>query len=455
MKLTWSLGLAVLGASLSAPFAPRARGEDLHEAWAIGLNVDGRLRAAQDTTRAAALDTSSAKSARLPQLSTTNLPAFLTTPLGLPISGAAAARSGFSPTGQSSFMVSLTTATVPIYTGGRIKNTIEANRFQTNAAHAEEQATTLDVKLDIARAYVSVLRSGRGVQVAVSNVQSLKSQVRDVANLVDQGRAIRNDLLAAQVSLSNAEQREIQQKTALDIAWATYNRLLGRPLEVVVRLTDLAVGPAPGEVKDLAEKAIRTAIPEAGALSEDEVRSMIDRALAGRPELAQLGEQAMAMRSQADVQRASVRPQASFVAANIYQNTQIIRAPDFGAAAFTVSWNFFDGGQARKKAQAMDARALGLMNQRADRASRIALEVRTAWLTIYETRKRIPVTRAAIAQAEENLRVARSRYLVQRGTNTEVLDAETLRITSYDNYYNAVYDAVLAEFNLHRAIGDL
>ena len=39
--------------------------------------------------------------------------------------------------------------------------------------------------------------------------------------------------------------------------------------------------------------------------------------------------------------------------------------------------------------------------------------------------QRIPVARAAIVQAEENLRVARGRYLQQRGTNTEVLDAET------------------------------
>lgn len=65
------------------------------------------------------------------------------------------------------------------------------------------------------------------------------------------------------------------------------------------------------------------------------------------------------------------------------------------------------------------------------------------------------MTRAAIVQAEENLRVARSRYLQQRGTNTEVLDAETVRIQSYDNYYSALYDAIQADFELHRAVGDI
>jgi outer membrane protein len=69
--------------------------------------------------------------------------------------------------------------------------------------------------------------------------------------------------------------------------------------------------------------------------------------------------------------------------------------------------------------------------------------------------RRIPVARAAIIQADENLRAARGRYLQQRGTKTEVLDAETSRVQRYDNYYNALYDTILADFDLHRAVGDL
>ena len=53
------------------------------------------------------------------------------------------------------------------------------------------------------------------------------------------------------------------------------------------------------------------------------------------------------------------------------------------------------------------------------------------------------------------VRVARGRYLQQRGTNTEVLDAEAARVQSYDNYFNAVYDAIVAGFDLRRAVGDI
>ena len=85
----------------------------------------------------------------------------------------------------------------------------------------------------------------------------------------------------------------------------------------------------------------------------------------------------------------------------------------------------------------------------------IALEVRQKWLDLQTAMHRVEAVRQATAQAEENLRVARDRYQHQVGTNTEVLDAETLRLQAYTNFYNSTYEAVLADLRLRRAIGNL
>ncbi len=450
-------GIVLTAAVLSVLWpSARARAEDLWQAWDIALRVDKALEASRDTSRAAGFDASAARSERLPQLATANLPTFLTSGLSFPgaPSGGTGTGAGAAPKGQQNFMISLTTATVPIYTGGRIRNTIDVRQYDLNAARADESREMLDLKLDVASSYVGVLRAMRSLQVAKSSVVSLGAQVKDVSNLVDQGRGIRNDLLAAQVSLANAQQREIQQKNNLDVAWATYNRLLCRPLDFFVPLADLTA-EVPPSAKPGAESSAVAGSGEALALDEQQFNALTAKALAMRPELAGLNEQALSLRSQAHAERASTKPQASFFVANIYQNTQFIATPDFGAAGFSVSWTMFDGGRARKRSTALNLRASSVNNQHADLASQIALQVRTAWLSTYETRRRIPVTRAAIQQSEENLRVARNRYLAQRGTNTEVLDAETLRVQSYNNYFNAVYDAVNADFNLHRSVGDL
>jgi outer membrane protein TolC len=83
------------------------------------------------------------------------------------------------------------------------------------------------------------------------------------------------------------------------------------------------------------------------------------------------------------------------------------------------------------------------------------LQVRTRWLDLQQARRRIPVARLAIAQAEENTHVITDRYRHQLSTYTEVLDAETRRIQSLSSFYNAIYDENLAGFRLHRAVGDL
>ena len=85
----------------------------------------------------------------------------------------------------------------------------------------------------------------------------------------------------------------------------------------------------------------------------------------------------------------------------------------------------------------------------------IRLQVRQTWLDMDESSKRIDVAEGTLGQADENLRVTRNRYLEGIGTNTEVLDAENMRLTSYVRYESATHDAALSVIRLHYAIGDL
>jgi outer membrane protein TolC len=99
--------------------------------------------------------------------------------------------------------------------------------------------------------------------------------------------------------------------------------------------------------------------------------------------------------------------------------------------------------------------AAAVSRERANLESLIELAVRQAWLDVEQTRQLIGVSEAAVAQAEENLRVVRDRYRNGEGTNTEVLDAETLWLSSRSNFDTARHDAALAEFRLARAVGAL
>ena len=209
LPVRWGAWLALIVTTLQGA----AHGENLQEAWQIALGSNQQLLSSRQTSEATGFDLAASRRERLPTIQSLNAEAFLFRPLSLTGfgSGSSTASSGSQAQGtaQSDFTFSVVAAAVPLYSGGRIRNTIEANQAQVSAARADECRTALDLKLDVARSYVSVLRAGRTLAVSRSNVQNLAAHAHDVSNLVEHGRAIRNDLLAAQVALANARQREI------------------------------------------------------------------------------------------------------------------------------------------------------------------------------------------------------------------------------------------------------
>jgi outer membrane protein TolC len=312
----------------------------------------------------------------------------------------------------------------------------------------------MDLKLTVAEAYVGVLRARKSLEVARSNVEQLTSFAQDVRNRREQGLAIRSEELAAEVSLANARLAEIQARTALESAWATYNRYLCRPLTETTELEELTTIPPTADWKRLAEDAVKE-ISSVSASNEEEVNDLTLRALGSRPELVGLSEQARAYGAQAEATRAGIRPQVGFSMGFIYLGSNNQVPQGIGAATFYADWTITDSGATRRRAAATRQQGRAAYKRRADTAADIALQVRTRWLDLQQARKRVPVARLAIVQAEENINVVTDRYRQQLSTYTEVLDAETRHITSLSNFYNAVYDESLAMFRLRRAVGDL
>lgn len=404
--------------------------QTLQQAWDIALKVDHGIKAAEAETAAAAQQLQAARSARLPVVSVT---AGYTV-----LDNEPASRANLGPTpsefpiGEKDSLSYQASAILPLYTSGRISRGIDAADASLLASRTQSAVQTLDLKLQVAEAYVGVLRAAEGLRVASSHVDSLKAHARDVANMYEQGMVSRNDLLSAQVALADASQAAIKAQNALDIARAAFNRLLGRPLHQTVALDELEP-VAPGETLDV--------------LSE--------RALDQRHELHALQAQISALHHQAAAVRAGAGPQLALSGGYGYQQNRYTVHEGQWSVNLGLQWQVFDGGLIRHQAAASERQAAALQEQHDDLASRITLQVRQYWLDVQETRKRIEVTAKAIAQAEENLKVNRDRYENGLSTNTEVLDAETLRTRSQGNHASAIYDAVLATLRLQRAAGEL
>lgn len=407
--------------------------ENLTQALDLAVTADLKMSASQRQVDAAASTAQAARALALPQVSVEALYTRLSdqpamnldlSKFGLPAT--------VLPLSDSEFGAYRLGATLPLYTGGRINHAINAADQGLAAAKQETSRLAQDVRLNAAQAYANVLRASHLLTVAESNVGTLEAHERDVTNIHDQGLVALNDVLAVRVALANARQDRIRVENALDVARAAYNQQLGRELDQLVVLDEVDV------------------IDHVDALAAD-----TERALEQRTELKALEHQAQALRSQADAARGAERPQVALsVGYNHLDNSHLAREGVW-SAMLGMQWRLFDGGLAAHQAAALDAKAAAADDLRREARTLIALQVRNAWLAVRESQNRILTAQTAVALAHENLRVARDRYQSGVGTNTDVIDAQTMRMLSQSNHFGAIYDHVVAVMRLRRSIGEL
>lgn len=408
--------------------------ETLAEAWGLALQHDNALAAVRSQAEAAGLDAQAARAQRWPTVAISgsysqldDSPAFDFSFTGLPIVPPDLFK-------DDQLIMGTAAISIPLFTSGRISSSIAAAEAHERGAGAQVTAATGDLKLAVADAYVNVLRARKALDVARSNVQTLESLARDTNSLYERELVPRNELLAAQVALADARQNELRAANASEVTLAAYNRRLGAPMDRPVEL----------------DETIATAIELPGNLE-----TLTEQALARRTELTAFDAQAEAYGQMARTERARVLPQVALSGGYQYLENQFLDDNDVGLAGIGVQWAVFDGGQSRKRAASLERTKRATQQQRADASSLIALQVRQTWLGLHEARQRVDVTAGAAAQADESLRIAQERYRAGLGTQTQLLEAETLRVRALKNRDDAVLDASLAQLRLARASGAL
>lgn len=429
-----AIARGVIFAMAAAPVCMSCSAETLSEAWQMGLSRNMEFAAVAAETQSARADESAARAERWPSLTAAaSYTQFDSAPqLDIVAAGMALQAPIFPDQAYASGGVQLK---LPLYTGGRISAQIGAAHKTAIGAADSEAAARSTLRLMIANAYVTVLRSQRLLRAAESSVTSLSAHASDVKLMVERELVTRSDSLAAQVALANAEQLRVQADNDVALAYASYNRLLGEPSERTPELDAV--------------------LPIETALSEQPLNDLMQSALNARSELAALSARAEALSLQSDAQRAMLLPQLELTGGYSYLENEILDRQGYAAVGIGVRWNIFDGGSVRNRSESLRRASRAAQYRLDDLRAQVQLEVRQAWLDVRAAQARIAALREARAQAEENLRMSRELYGGELGTNTQVLDAVTLQIAATNNHDNAVLDEALALLTLERAVGRL
>ena len=183
--------------------------------------------------------------------------------------------------------------------------------------------------------------------------------------------------------------------------------------------------------------------------------ALVAQADAQRPEIAALDALRARLLDSARATRAQGLPQIALHAGYNHFDNQLLDRQNFASVGVTLKWRLFASGQIREQTDAIDDRARAAERRLQDLRSKIALQVRMSVLNRDDAAARLRAAAVAVAQSEENVRVADELYRSGLGTNTQVLEADSLRTTALTNRDAAKYDLAIADFRLERAIGGL
>jgi outer membrane protein TolC len=191
-------------------------------------------------------------------------------------------------------------------------------------------------------------------------------------------------------------------------------------------------------------------------LADLELASLERDASSTRPESRASHLGAELAQTQVDSARSALLPQVTLRAAFEADRQQFINKGGANwQASISMRWNLFNGNGDKAKIEESRhwmerARA---DEQRADSAVR--LEVRRAWADLRAAEQRIEVAKAAVAEAEESLRITQNRYEAGMSDVTDLLRNETAVLESRTRYLAAVHDQRIAATMVELTAGRL
>lgn len=324
------------------------------------------------------------------------------------------------------------TASLPIFTGGKLSGTIKQAKANYQYNEVGVQRTYNEMRSTVTDGYFSMLQADNIQKLSAESVTRLEDHLKNVQAQYDVGVVAKVDVLRSQVELANAKQTLIQAENSYQVAEANMNKIVGLPMDTTLKLDNLLVYNAYDKNMD----------------------DCLAYAAEHRPELMQAKYGVDAAKGALMVARSGHMPQ---VAASASQSWSDSNWPgdekgNWGVGV-NVSMNVFDTGVTLSKIHGAEADLKKAEETYRNTVDSVNLDVRSNYLGLREAEKRISTTKLAVEQADEDYRIAQLRYMSGVGTNTDVLDAQVALTQAKTNYTKALYDYNTSKTALETSIG--
>ncbi|MEJ2587462.1 MAG: TolC family protein [Deltaproteobacteria bacterium] len=329
------------------------------------------------------------------------------------------------------------TVTQPLFTGFALISNYRLAELGIDQSELEVELEQLDLALRVKTAYFDILTADMAVETAQKAWEALESHAQVSRNFYKVGMIPINDLLESEVNANNAKHDLISAKNNARLARAAFNTLLSRPVN------------APVDVKEIKDYE-----PMGGSFQD-----YLEKALEDRPEMKLIKNNILQSDQRIRLAGSDYYPEVTFSWDYIREgDTFSVSGSDYHQASqwqavAGLTWTFWEWGKTHYRVKQQESVKNELLKTKMELEENIQLEIKNAFLGLETAETNIPITRKAVEQGEENLRVSQERYKAQVTTSTEVLDAQRYLTRARVNNFTALYQYHEAKARLMRAIG--
>jgi len=329
-----------------------------------------------------------------------------------------------------------------------------------DARVSELDRVRLDVGLEAATAYITVLRDQTRLQIQRQNLAYSRTNLERAEVRVAVGDANRAELYRWQSQIAGEQTEVMAAAVARRLALIELNRVLARPLEEHLELVDATVED---QFQIVVDPRVDRYLNDPASL--DLLGDfLVEKGLAWSPELQQFDASILA------AERAHTAANRSFWSPDIGLTGGVGHVISRGGEGSAMndpllpddtSWNvgvfaslpLFEGGARSAETRRTTQQTYRFRRDREATALLIEQNVRDATFLVAASRLAIDLARKSAEAADRNLDLVADNYTVGRVSLVTLIDAQTNAVTSHLAAADAVNDYLLDLMRVERAVG--
>lgn len=342
-----------------------------------------------------------------------------------------------------------------LFNGSYLVGLKAANAYRELSIRSTRQTREQTIQ-QVTKAYYGVLINKDRMQLFDNNIARVDSLLKTTKALNQNGFAEGIDVDRIQVTLNNliAERDKFYnlQELAVHLLKFQMNYPIDQPLDVQGDIASLQVDESILQNYELdwdyTQRSDYALLEANRNLQQLDVKNKFSTALPSLSAFANLGY---------STQSPNIGGIFKTESTGVPDMEQI--GPDkwYSFSSFGLNLNIpiFSGLQRSYRLQQAKLNLMKIENNFSSLKSAIDLEVKQAAISYLNAIKSLESQRANTALAENIARITKIKYEEGVGSNLEVIEAESALKEAQTNYYNALYDALIAKVDLDKAYGKL